>query len=174
MEEDANETAARDIVPGSVSAPERRPVRAETRATLVDAIARGRRWLDEIVTGTVTSVEQIAARENCSIRQVNMTISLAFLAPELVKAAVKDPGDLRGQTRDGARNGFGEPRDRKPKSAQSRPSAASRDRTRVFEPRKRPQNAGYSSETGKRRFVSECVVVDAAPIEPVSKAKFPC
>ena len=37
-------------------------------------------WLDEIFAGTVTSVEQIAAREKCSIRQVNMTISLAFLA----------------------------------------------------------------------------------------------
>ena len=28
----------------------------------------------------------------------------------------------------------------------------------VFEPRKRPQIAGYSSETGKRRFESDCVV----------------
>jgi hypothetical protein len=32
----------------------------------------GRRWLDEIVTGAVTSIEQIAARENCSVRQVNI------------------------------------------------------------------------------------------------------
>jgi hypothetical protein len=47
------------------------------------------RWLDEIVAGTVTGVEQIAARDKCSIRQVNMTISLAFLAPELVKATVE-------------------------------------------------------------------------------------
>ena len=36
-----------------------------------------RRWLDEMIAGTVTSVEQIAARDKCSIRQVNMTISLA-------------------------------------------------------------------------------------------------
>jgi hypothetical protein len=53
------------------------------------ATARGRRWLDEVVAGTVTSVEQIAARDKCSIRQVNMTISLAFLAPALVKAAIE-------------------------------------------------------------------------------------
>src|SRR5215468_11077938 len=77
------------IVPASKSAHELRPIRAETRATLVGSIARGRRWLDEIVSGTVTSVEQIAAREKCSIRQVNMTISLAFLAPALVKAAIE-------------------------------------------------------------------------------------
>jgi hypothetical protein len=64
------------------------PIRAETRATLVASIARGRRWLDEIVAGSV-SVDQIAAREKCSIRQVNLTISLAFLAPKLVQAAVE-------------------------------------------------------------------------------------
>jgi site-specific DNA recombinase len=77
------------IVPASVSPHDRRPIRAETRATLVASIARGRRWLAEIVAGTATSVEQIAARDKCSIRQVNMTISLAFLAPDLVKAAVE-------------------------------------------------------------------------------------
>jgi site-specific DNA recombinase len=77
------------IVPASVSPHDCRPIRAETRATLVASIARGRRWLDEIVAGTMTGVQQIAARDKCSIRQVNMTISLAFLAPDLVKAAVE-------------------------------------------------------------------------------------
>jgi site-specific DNA recombinase len=76
------------IVPVSVSQHDPRPIRAETRATLVAAIARGRRWLDEIVAGTAT-VEQIAARDKCSVRHVNMTISLAFLAPNLVKAAIE-------------------------------------------------------------------------------------
>jgi site-specific DNA recombinase len=33
--------------------------------------------------------EQIATRQKCSVRQVNMTISLAFLAPDLVRAAVE-------------------------------------------------------------------------------------
>jgi site-specific DNA recombinase len=37
----------------------------------------------------VTDVQQIAARQKCSVRQVNMTISLAFLAPDLVRAAVE-------------------------------------------------------------------------------------
>jgi len=40
-------------------------------------------------------------------------------------------------------------------------------------PRKCPQSAGYSSETGKRRFVSDCVVVDAVGCEPASASKFP-
>jgi site-specific DNA recombinase len=78
------------FVPASLPPHDRRPIRAETRATLVAVIARGRRWLDEMIAGTVTSVEQIAARDKCSIRQVNMTISLAFLAPELVRQPSRD------------------------------------------------------------------------------------
>ena len=73
---------------GTSSHQDSRPIRAETRARLVTAIAKGRRWLDELIAGTATNVEQMAATENCTIRQVNMTISLAFLAPNLVQAAV--------------------------------------------------------------------------------------
>src|SRR5262249_39618322 len=56
---------------------------------LVNAIARGRLWLAEMQSGAVANVQDIAVRENCSKRHVNMTISLAFLAPSLVKAAVE-------------------------------------------------------------------------------------
>ena len=77
------------IVPQSAAPRDVRPVRAETRAKLVASIARGRRWLEEILAGAVTGVEQIAAREKCSIRKIHMTISLAFLAPDLVKAAIE-------------------------------------------------------------------------------------
>ena len=77
------------LVPHGMAPNEVRPTRIERRARLVNAIARGRRWLDEIVSGSVTDVQQIAARQKCSVRQVNMTISLAFLAPDLVRAAVE-------------------------------------------------------------------------------------
>ena len=77
------------LVPQGIPKNEVRPTRIERRARLVSAIARGRRWLDEIVSGSVTDVQQIAARQKCSARQVNMTISLAFLAPDLVRAAVE-------------------------------------------------------------------------------------
>jgi len=66
-----------------------RPIRSETRATLIASIARGRRWLNELVVDANADVERIAKREGCSVRQVNMTISLAFLAPDLVKAAIE-------------------------------------------------------------------------------------
>src|SRR3982075_1227081 len=77
------------LVPHGVPKSDVRPTRIERRARLVSAIARGRRWLAEIVSGSVTDVRQIAARQKCSVRQVNMTISLAFLAPDLVRAAVE-------------------------------------------------------------------------------------
>ena len=71
---------------------DKRPIRSETRAKLVQAIAQGRHWVDELISGDVTSTQQIASREKCTLRQVNLTISLAFLSPTLVKAAVD--GDL--------------------------------------------------------------------------------
>jgi site-specific DNA recombinase len=77
------------LLPHGVPRNEVRPTRIERRARLVNAIARGRRWLDEVVSGSVAGVEQIATRQKCSVRQVNMTISLAFLAPDLVRAAVE-------------------------------------------------------------------------------------
>ena len=64
----------------------RRPVIA--RPDLVASIARGRRWLNELITDATTNVESFAKREQCSVRKVNLTISLAFLAPDLVKAAI--------------------------------------------------------------------------------------
>jgi hypothetical protein len=77
------------LLPHGVSRKEVRPVRPERRLRLVSAIARGRRWLDEIISGSVTNAEQIALRERCGVRHVNMTISFAFLAPSLVRAAVE-------------------------------------------------------------------------------------
>jgi hypothetical protein len=77
------------LVPHGIPKNEVRPTRIERRARLVSAIARGRRWLEEIVSGSVTDAQQIAARQKCSARQVNMTVSLAFLAPGLVRAAVQ-------------------------------------------------------------------------------------
>jgi hypothetical protein len=81
--------ARRILLPHDASRSVVRPGQFERRARLVSAIARGRQWLDDVVSGRVTSVVELCTREKCSVRQVNMTISLAFLAPNLVKAAVE-------------------------------------------------------------------------------------
>jgi site-specific DNA recombinase len=77
------------LLPHGASRRDVRPEKFEHRARLVGAIARGRRWLDDVVSGRVTTVAELCAREKCSARQVNMIISLAFLAPSLIKAAVE-------------------------------------------------------------------------------------
>ena len=64
-------------------------MKLERRATLVAAIARGRRWLDELITDSVLDAQSIAKRERCSLRHVNMSLSLVFLSPALTKAAVE-------------------------------------------------------------------------------------
>jgi site-specific DNA recombinase len=77
------------LVPASVPPQDARAIRSENRALLIASIARGRRWLDELITDPAANAESLATRDGCSVRKVNMTISLAFLAPDLVKAAIE-------------------------------------------------------------------------------------
>ena len=76
------------IQPSSETANGARPIRAEARTKLLSAVAKGRRWLDEMTSGKVVGIEAIAAREGVSERSARMGLSLAFLAPEIVQAAV--------------------------------------------------------------------------------------
>jgi hypothetical protein len=87
---------AREIIPPAKSSRriDKRPIRSETRAKLVQAIAQGKRWVGELIEGNVKSVQEIATREQCSVRQVNRAMTLAFLSPRLVGAAVA--GSLPG------------------------------------------------------------------------------
>ncbi len=52
-------------------------------------IAKARAWVDELVMGRVADAHAIACREGCSERSVRMTLNLAFLSPDIVKAAVQ-------------------------------------------------------------------------------------
>ena len=76
------------LIPEGTSPQQVRRIRSENRATLVASIARSRRWLNELIIDPTASAESIAKREQCSVRKVNRTLSLAFLAPDLVKAAI--------------------------------------------------------------------------------------
>jgi site-specific DNA recombinase len=65
-----------------------RSIRIEARTKLLNAMAKGRKWLAEILSDPAASLESIAAREGMPERSVRSVISLAFLAPDLVNAAV--------------------------------------------------------------------------------------
>jgi DNA invertase Pin-like site-specific DNA recombinase len=77
------------LLPETPFAHSARAIRSENRALLIASIAKGRRWLNELMTEPAITIKAIAQREGCSLRKVNMTLSLAFLAPDLVKAAIE-------------------------------------------------------------------------------------
>ena len=66
-----------------------RPMRAEARALLIDALRDAYCWQDELMRYPSRTIESIAAREKKTERSIRMTLSLAFLSPALVKAAIE-------------------------------------------------------------------------------------
>jgi hypothetical protein len=79
------------ILSQSAEPASQQPIRSESRARLVEGIARGRYWLGQLTSGEVGDSKEIAKRERCSDRSVRMTVSLAFASPVIAKAAI----DLR-------------------------------------------------------------------------------
>ena len=66
-----------------------RPMRAEARALLIDALRDAYCWQDELMRDSSRTIESIAAREKKTERSIRMTLSLSFLSPALVKAAIE-------------------------------------------------------------------------------------
>jgi site-specific DNA recombinase len=62
-------------------------MRSWSRSKLIIAIATARRWLEEITSGNA-DIETIAKHEGRSKRHVSTNLTLAFLDPTIVKAAV--------------------------------------------------------------------------------------
>jgi site-specific DNA recombinase len=65
-----------------------RPMPANARAILIEALRDAHRWLGELLSDPRLSLESLASREVRTVRSIRMTLSLAFLAPAIVKAAV--------------------------------------------------------------------------------------
>ena len=63
-------------------------MRAEARDRLLRSIARARSWLADLLSGKVADIDEIAQFEGKSERSVRMLLSLAFVAPDIVKAAI--------------------------------------------------------------------------------------
>ena len=56
---------------------------------LIKAIARGRAWFEELATGRVRSLQQLADRDGITRRYIRRLVDLAFLSPELVEAILQ-------------------------------------------------------------------------------------
>ncbi len=79
----------REIIQGtSAESSSARPLPMSARLALIKAVRKAHRWLDELLTRPTQTVESIAARESKSERSIRMTMSLAFLSPDLVKVAI--------------------------------------------------------------------------------------
>ena len=63
---------------------------------LLKAVARARRWSDELLSGRVRSVDELAKRERLDSRSVRRLIPPGFLAPRIVEAIAegRQPVDL--------------------------------------------------------------------------------
>jgi site-specific DNA recombinase len=72
-----------------------RPMRANARAIYVETLRKAHRWLDELLSDPGKTLELLALRKDKTERSVRMTLSLAFLAPDIVKAADEGRPTLR-------------------------------------------------------------------------------
>jgi hypothetical protein len=84
-------------VKGIVHAPSSRPeLKPESREALLTAIAKARRWIDDIRLGRIASFAEIAKREGQGERHIRLLASLAFVSPRIIAAIVDGtaPADL--------------------------------------------------------------------------------
>jgi hypothetical protein len=80
----------REIIQASVNGmTSARPMRANARAILLHALGDAHRWLDDLLSDPFQSLESLALQERKTERSIRMTLSLAFLAPDIVKAAIE-------------------------------------------------------------------------------------
>jgi site-specific DNA recombinase len=65
-----------------------KPMCSETRITLLTAIAKARAWADGLLLGRIADIGQIAKAEKRSERQIRSLLPLAFIAPDIIEAAI--------------------------------------------------------------------------------------
>src|SRR5262249_47896016 len=72
------------------------PIKAGRREALLIAIAKARRWIDDLVHGRAASFAVIARREGKAQRHIRLFAPLAFVSPRIVSALLDGtaPADL--------------------------------------------------------------------------------
>jgi site-specific DNA recombinase len=56
---------------------------------LIEAIARGRAWFEELAIGRARSLQELAKRDGNSRRYIRRLVGLAFLSPQLVEGILQ-------------------------------------------------------------------------------------
>src|SRR5207253_8951910 len=63
--------------------------RSRCDPTLIQAIARGRAWFEELAARRARSLRELAERDGITRRYVRRLVDLAFLSPELVEGILQ-------------------------------------------------------------------------------------
>ena len=66
-----------------------RPMRMEARRAFIGSYRKARIWLDRLIADPAISIASIALNERRTERSIRQTLSLAFLDPALVEAAME-------------------------------------------------------------------------------------
>jgi hypothetical protein len=66
---------------------------------LLKAVARSRRWFEELASGSVRSLAEIARRESIAVRYVERLCRLAYTAPGIVEPSAGDGSRLNSTPR---------------------------------------------------------------------------
>jgi site-specific DNA recombinase len=87
-------TAVKGILHSPVAA--RPTLSSERRDALLGAIARARRWINDLRDGRIASFEDVARRESQGERHIRLLAPLAFVSPRIISAIVEGtaPADL--------------------------------------------------------------------------------
>jgi hypothetical protein len=82
------QTRVRQILGVSNVQQSSRPLKSETRVRILTGIAQGRSWLADLTSGKVYDITTLAQLNDRSEKSVRSLLSLAFLAPDIVEAAI--------------------------------------------------------------------------------------
>jgi len=71
-------------VKGVVHSPSAGPLTQESRDALLSAVAKARRWIEDLVEGRASSFSEIAKREGRGERYIRLLAPLAFVPPAMI------------------------------------------------------------------------------------------
>ena len=84
---------------GIAQAPgERGTIDPRMQDTLLEAIARSRRWMGAVLAGKTASFDEIASAEGLAERHIRRLVPLAFLSPKIIQAIADGIGSHRSDS----------------------------------------------------------------------------
>ena len=84
------QTRARQILGVSDAQQSPRPIKSEMRARILTGVAQGCSWLSQLMRGEIPDIATLAHHNDRSEKSVRSLLSLAFLAPDIVDAAISN------------------------------------------------------------------------------------